>query len=393
MRGERRPSRELVVRWAELCEVPPGALLDAYESLPRKRAQRRGPPGDDPGPPESLPRHPRPGSGPEIPHDEAGKRTDPRSGRPHTPSAPAAGLSREVESERGARTRRLSTLVLMVGVAVAASLSVLAVAVQLAGDKGPLVARVGVAVDLSAAMGCPLQSAPGERCTRALRAQESALPVEHRRLTRIEAATAFASRGIRDLDQPGDKLAIWGFSTSGGTGPRQQGPRPKAGLEQVLRLGAVADPLSIAARFRGLRATSGGSPLYDMIDTGVRELRKDSPMKGVVNTLVVFTDGASNRSSISREELKARLDAAAQPGQAPVRVLIAVVGDGTCAQLQDAVAEPGDGDCFQAPTQAALRCVSDKIAALLRTPQPRTPRDARTKPRAHTCPRAAPTAL
>ena len=40
MRGGRRPSRALVARWEEMCGLPAGELLVAYEQLPSRRAQR-----------------------------------------------------------------------------------------------------------------------------------------------------------------------------------------------------------------------------------------------------------------------------------------------------------------------------------------------------------------
>ena len=82
MRGERRPNRDVVVRWEELCGLHPGTLLDAYDALPPAR-RRQLDPGTDELPPQAPP-----------PSDQLpGDRPDPkqtRDGPPNLEQAPDA---------------------------------------------------------------------------------------------------------------------------------------------------------------------------------------------------------------------------------------------------------------------------------------------------------------
>jgi len=258
---------------------------------------------------------------------------------------------------------------------------------QLRGSEDTPDARVLVAVDVSASMGCPVElevdRQPPERCTAALRATEDAAPVDDQRLTRIQAAGTWAASGVRELTHDGDTVGLSTFSTSRGAGSRRVKLRRKArpDLRTLVPLSRASSPESLERRFDALQATDGGTPLTDMILDGVRQLQKHSPRRGVVNTLVVLTDGGSNGSTKSLAELEGELRAAVKAGP-PVRVLITAAGDDICQKLRKHLAEPGDGNCFRAPNQEALECVASKIVPLLRTPQPAAPRSARAKERA-----------
>lgn len=66
MRGERRPTREVVERWEKLCRAEPGSLVRAYDALPSTRRPRPDEPEIEPElPPIPVPpkreESPRPG--------------------------------------------------------------------------------------------------------------------------------------------------------------------------------------------------------------------------------------------------------------------------------------------------------------------------------------------
>jgi len=247
-----------------------------------------------------------------------------------------------------------------------------------AGRSRP--ARVLMAIDRSASMGCPLQLERDEDCSADLREQERDLPVEDQRLTRFGAARNWAAGGVATLNKPGDKLAISTFLTSTRMG-RLEMAEPLVtrvvGFRPLSRFG------NLKALFGRLRPTDGGTALYDMVDQGVDHLREGSPTNNRMNSLVILTDGGRNGSSISLEELRDGLAAAAVADE-PVRVMVTATGEATCEQLR-AFTEPGDGDCFQAPDSAAVACAARKIRELVRKPHPPSPRSAEEKRRDRAC--------
>ena len=126
LRGDRRPSRELVVRWEELCGLPAGELLDVYERLPQKRLQQDGGRLSDADAPQGVP----PAGGIEAAQPQPGLETT----RPELSVAKAPRLLRaltgvdeallsHVPSER-ARYTRLGGVLLGTGVIAALSMSV-----------------------------------------------------------------------------------------------------------------------------------------------------------------------------------------------------------------------------------------------------------------------------
>lgn len=248
-----------------------------------------------------------------------------------------------------------------------------------ARPAGP--ARVLLAIDRSASMRCPLElRTPDEQCTPELRKQERLLG-EHRRLTRIGAARSFASGGIAVLKMPGDELGVSAFWTSRGTGTRREvlKRKPKRVLRRFVTLGPISGLPKLQELLGRLGATDGGTPLYDMIDQGARDLRTGSSAETAVNSLVILTDGGSNGSKLTLGELRSRLLAAGGADE-PVRLLITATGEARCEELRT-LTEPGDGDCFQAPTEKLVVCASQKIQTLVRQPQPPTPRNAEEKAR------------
>ena len=247
-----------------------------------------------------------------------------------------------------------------------------------ARPAGP--ARVLLAIDRSASMRCPLElRTPDEQCTPELRKQERLLG-EHRRLTRIGAA-----RSLRAVGSPFSRCreTSWVFSVLDLEGHRHASRGAQA--EAQARAQAVRDAWPHLGTTEAPRAawSLGGDrrrdPLYDMIDQGARDLRTGSSAETAVNSLVILTDGGSNGSKLTLGELRSRLLAAGGADE-PVRLLITATGEARCEELRT-LTEPGDGDCFQAPTEKLVVCASQKIQTLVRQPQPPTPRNAEEKAR------------
>lgn len=227
-------------------------------------------------------------------------------------------------------------------------------------------ARVVLAIDLSESMACPLELAFGEECTRELRARADRTG----RLTRIMAAAAWSVPAIADLDQPDDKVSLWVFKTSDLDNSL---PESEPVLSRIVSLDSTPSPALVRKVVAGLRVTRGGTPLYDMIETGLQYLQGSSSPNNAINSLVILTDGGQTRTKASLDQLKRAL--AVADATNPVRVLLTAAGEAQCQQLLPLV-ERFDGDCFRATTRGELYCARRNIRQLLRTPQPPRPRTA-----------------
>ncbi len=239
-----------------------------------------------------------------------------------------------------------------------------------------LPARVLLAIDTSSSMGCP----------RALLSPSCpSLKGGDDRLRRIELVDQFAPSALGELAEEGDELGAVAFSTFG-KNFRSLGDLQAADDSQRLSVAnalrklreredsarqlrqradraAPATARRLEAKADQVDPTRGGTPLYEMISRGVRELQL-AGAGTAVNSLVVLTDGTDFSARLRSERVRLALKGAADPGN-PVRVIVTATSVGTCAPLKEVI-KPFDGRCLPGRTDPQIEVVREDIRKLLR---------------------------
>jgi transcriptional regulator with XRE-family HTH domain len=200
--------------------------------------------------------------------------------------------------------------------------------------------------------------------------------------TRINAARVFAADRLATMTQA-DRIGVWLMSSSAKSRPTH--------CTWVPRTHCVLQPLTDATedvrtqlppRIRSVAANAGATPLYETLELGVRELRRDRDngfgSADAINTLIVITAGieSSGRSSANaRTALAAAADGTAADRDNGVQILITAITPELCrTELKDAVLDLFAGACFYVGTKTAAVHSRRAIVDALRT-RPGRPAD------------------
>lgn len=174
-------------------------------------------------------------------------------------------------------------------------------------------------------------------------------------MSRIDLATLAAKRGA-DLMPDSSAVGLWGFAR------RIYGkPRDWISIAPIAPLGAVGKDgrthrqnllrLDIE-KLGGLQG--GGTALYDSVAAGVRAVN-DGWQPGMDNSVVVFTDGANDKSGgLDLKQLLGRLKAQ-NAGSRPVAVYGIGIGPDVDMDALRAIAAAGGGKAYQVNSAAEIR--------------------------------------
>ena len=185
---------------------------------------------------------------------------------------------------------------------------------------------------------------------------------------RIDAVTRFVGPRLDALDQEGDRIGVWLFTSSNLDLPADC---DSEGSPCKFRSFRYARP-DVRARLKTaiglLAANDGGTPLYTAMARGVRALRADNGPADAVNSLVVITDGFDNTDTDENKSLSELTDVAGEAGR-PVQILMTAAGQKLCDNVLQPVLDLFGGACHDAQTAEEIDDAGEGIVDALREPR------------------------
>lgn len=184
---------------------------------------------------------------------------------------------------------------------------------------------------------------------------------------RMDAVTTFVGPRLDTLDQDGDRIGVWLFTSSNLDLPKDCDHQGSPCKLRRLTYATLGVREALKSDIGALRANDGGTPLYKAMALGVDALRHDNGPTDAVNSLVVITDGFDNTDSDENKSLSELTDAAAKSGRR-VQILMTAAGQPLCDDILQPVLDLFGGACEDAQTSTEVEAAAESIVNALRDP-------------------------